>query len=217
MVMPASETLCQLAPRQPLPAPQGRHLWRVRRGVLRMDSLAPGPDAGRFVRMALPGDVLGVEHWAGMQESCQVFALTSAELVPLVPTAAQAIDLLVDTVVLAHQRASEALTLRSGPVAKRVQRLLLLLAQSEGRTDADTRALALPHLVDMSEILDAAPETVSRVFSSLRGLECVQERTRQRARLDVSALRGLQSMVGLSAPGPRRSDRDADGLVASGP
>src|SRR5574343_944814 len=133
MVMPASETLCQLAPRQPLPAPQGRHLWRVRRGVLRMDSLAPGPDAGRFVRMALPGDVLGVEHWAGMQESCQVFALTSAELVPLVPTAAQAIDLLVDTVVLAHQRASEALTLRSGPVAKRVQRLLLLLAHSEGR------------------------------------------------------------------------------------
>lgn len=200
---------CRIAPRHALPDVPARPMWRVVQGVLRIDS-ALEDGRSRFVRMAMPGDVVGVERWAGTDSSLRAYALTEALVEPVQASSAEVIDILVDTVVTAHQRGSEALELRSGPVAKRVQRLLLLLATAHGNVGTDSQACAIPHLVDMSEILDAAPETVSRVFSSLRGQDYLQERTRQRARFDVTAMRGLQSVAGMTSSVALRISRSGD-------
>lgn len=56
--------ICGLAARELLPSTEGALLWRVTQGVLRIDSAPPG-ESTRFVRLALPGDVVGVERWVG--------------------------------------------------------------------------------------------------------------------------------------------------------
>jgi len=184
-------------------APDARQpLWRVVAGVLRIDS-APQGEGSRFVRLALPGDVIGVERWAGTQDGLSQRALVISELAPVADTGQQMMHLLMDSVVVAHQRCREVVTLRTGPAARRVQALLLMLAQS-GVTEAaaaspTARDVAVPHLADLSDILDVAPETISRVFGSLRDMAVLEDRKPQKARFSRQALRGLEVVAGMSA------------------
>ncbi|GAB4212119.1 MAG: hypothetical protein Fur007_03820 [Rhodoferax sp.] len=163
-------------------------LWRVAAGALRIDSAPPG-EAGRFMRLALPGDVIGVEQWAGTDDRLVYAALTPVQLNAMQPPAAELMGLLMDTVVVAHQRCREVVTLRTGPVSQRVKALLLLFAETLAPEAQSLADWPLPQLSDMADILDAAPETVSRVFSSMRKLDWVQARKPQQARFDVQALR----------------------------
>lgn len=193
-----------LEPRQGFDVSRERPLWRVKQGALRIDS-RQAPDArSGFSRIALAGDVVGIEQWAGTDCSLVMRAL--------VPTALESVDLastpltqlLMDSVVTAHQRGREALELRTGPVARRVQALLVLFSR-QNNTDWDSvQDCALPHLTDMSDIVDAAPETVSRVFANLRGMDCVLERKRQKAKFSAAAVRDMVLVVGMTAsPGLR--------------
>src|SRR5450830_1211587 len=154
---------CQLDAREPLPSTVGGQLWRVTQGVLRIDS-APAGEAVHFVRLALPGDVLGVEHWAGGVETLRYRALIACVLEPVNLEATAMVPVLMDTVVVAHQRSREAMELRTGPVAQRLKSLLLMFAQGQESMDANAVECQLPNLADLHDILDAAPETISRVF-----------------------------------------------------
>ena len=63
-----------------------------------------------------------------------------------------------------------------------------------------TSECAVPHLADLSDIVDAAPETVSRVFASMRDLDFLQDRRPQKARFSSRVLQGLDILPGMSAP-----------------
>ncbi len=197
--------LRQLAPREVLAPDELCQLWRVESGALRMDS-APKGETARFVRLALPGDVIGVERWAGTDDSMALRALVATRLSPVVVTGAPMMQILMDTVVVGHQRCREVVTLRTGPVAKRIKALLLMFAQiPAGSAEAGRiTECAVPQIADLSDIVDAAPETVSRVFGSMRELDFLQDRRPQKARFSSQALRSLEMVAGMSAPRPQR-------------
>jgi len=186
-----------LAPREGLSLPCLKQLWRVQSGALRIDS-ASGSDASRFMRLALPGDVIGVEQWVGTDDSLSFRALTGVVLVPVQATGAAMMEILMETVVIAHQRCREVVSLRTGPVSQRVKCLLLMFADSVNQEARSTAECTLPNLSDMADILDAAPETVSRVFSSMRQLDYLQDRKPHKARFSSLALRAQALMPGMT-------------------
>lgn len=190
------------------PAAQGL-LWRVQSGALRINSAAAG-EASRFVRLALPGDVVGVEQWAGTQDCLSQRALIDSSLTPVAASGNAMMQILMDTVVVAHQRCREVVTLRSGPVAQRIQALLLMFAQrGPAGVSMPVADCPVPYLADLSEIVDAAPETVSRVLGSMRAHDFLQDRKPQKARFSSQALKGLEMVAGMSAVRPARRARAA--------
>jgi hypothetical protein len=187
-----------LAAREPLPSTAGGQLWRVTQGVLRIDS-APAGETVHFVRLALPGDVLGVEHWAGGEETLRYRALVACVVEPLNLEPSVMLPILMDTVVVAHQRSREAMELRTGPVAQRLKSLLLMFAQGQAPMDALAVECQLPNLADLHDILDAAPETISRVFGNMRGMAMLQDRRPQKASFSSQTLRRQALKPGMSA------------------
>ncbi len=186
-----------LAPREPLSTQSLRHMWRVCRGALRIDSATAG-EAGRFMRLALPGDVIGVEQWVGTNDNLSLRALTEVQLEPVTAIGAEMMQLLMETVVIAHQRCREVVSLRTGPVSQRVKTLLLMFADTVSPEATRGSDIALPNLSDMANILDAAPETVSRVFSSMRQLDFLQDRKPHRARFSSLSLRAQALVPGMT-------------------
>lgn len=186
-----------LSAREGLTASDMTQMWRVQTGAMRIDSAADG-EARRFMRLALPGDVIGVEQWVGSDDCLSVRALTNVRLIPVQAEGAEMMALLMETVVIAHQRCREVVSLRTGPVSQRVKCLLLMFADSVNQDAKSTAECTLPHLSDMSDILDAAPETVSRVFSSMRKLDYLQDRKPQKARFNSLALRAQALIPGMS-------------------
>jgi CRP-like cAMP-binding protein len=151
------------------------------------------------VRLALPGDVIGVEQWAGTNDNLNMRALIATQLSPVVATGLPMMQMLMETVVVGHQRCREVVSLRTGPVSQRVKCLLLMFAESVNHDVQNTADCALPNLADMSVILDAAPETVSRVFSSMRQLDYLQDRKPHKARFSSLALRAQQLIPGMTS------------------
>lgn len=173
-------------------------MWRVASGALRIDSAQPG-EASRFMRLALPGDVIGVEQWVGTHDTLSVRALTPVTLSPVQATGPEMMHILMETVVTAHQRCREVVSLRTGTASQRVKCLLLMFADSVNPDAKTSSECALPNLNDMADILDAAPETVSRVFSSMRRLDYLQDRKPHRASFSSLALRAQALIPGMTA------------------
>lgn len=198
-----------LAAQESLTTAELKQLWRVESGALRIDS-APAGERSRFVRLALPGDIIGVEQWAGTDDSLCLRALIVCKISPVTVRGAPMMPLLMETVVQAHQRCREVVSLRTGPVAQRLKALLLMFAQ-EQTEDACAANCDVPNLADLSDILDAAPETVSRVFASMRAMQVVQGRTPKRARFSSEALRHLEIVAGMTSPRAARKTNFAPG------
>ena len=198
-----------LSAREGLAALDMTQLWRVETGALRIDSAQPG-EASRFMRLALPGDVIGVENWVGTDDALSLRALTPVTLSPVQASGPEMMHILMETVVIAHQRCREVVSLRTGPVAQRLKALLLMFAQ-EQTEDACAANCDVPNLADLSDILDAAPETVSRVFASMRAMQVVQGRTPKRARFSSEALRHLEIVAGMTSPRAARKTNFAPG------
>ena len=173
-------------------------MWRIASGALRINS-ALGGEVSRFMRLALPGDVIGVEQWAGTHDRLSFLALTEVCLTPVEASGAEMMQILMETVVIAHQRCREVVTLRTGTVSQRVKCLLLMFADSVSPQATRSAECALPDLSDMADILDAAPETVSRVFSRMRQLDFLQDRKPHRACFSSLALRAKQLIPGMTA------------------
>jgi CRP-like cAMP-binding protein len=187
-----------LSAREGLAALDMTKLWRVETGALRIDSAQPG-EASRFMRLALPGDVIGVENWVGTDDALSLRALTPVTLSPVQATGPEMMHILMETVVIAHQRCREVVSLRTGPASQRVKCLLLMFADSVNQEAKSTAECAVPNLSDMADILDVAPETVSRVFSSMRKLDYLQDRKPRRARFSSLALRAQALIPGMTA------------------
>lgn len=190
--------------RECLAASDMAQMWRVQSGALRIDS-APSGEAGRFMRLALPGDVIGVEQWVGSDDALNVRALTEVRLTPVQAEGAEMMALLMETVVIAHQRCREVVSLRTGPVSQRVKTLLLMFAEHVSPQAQTATQCELPNLADMADILDAALETISRVISTMRRLDWLQERKPQQARFDALALRAQALLPGMSASSALRA------------
>lgn len=159
----------QLFQRESLSSSDLHSLWRLESGALRVDS--QGEDGNsEFVRLALPGDLVGVETLAGVTDNLTVRALTPARLRPVdLVDKNHLTQILMETLSRVHQRCREVASLRTGSTTVRLQRLLRMLSGDKHTVSA------LPTLSDMAAIINAAPETVCRVMTSLREIEVLKE------------------------------------------
>ena len=184
-------------------------LWRLESGALRLDSQAA--DGGSdFVRLALPGDLLGVESLAGVTDHLTVRAITPARLRPvdLVDTT-HLTQLLMETLSKVHQRCREMASLRTGSTTVRIQRLLQMLSGGGTSQASEPTRCALPTLSDMATIVNAAPETVCRVLTSLRELDFLQERSPESAKHHRLEVREHRVKPGMPARAPALRTRMA--------
>ena len=165
---------------------QGRHLmqrealsiaetytvWRLESGALRIDSKRTY-ETEMLVRLAMPGDLIGVESLLGVQDRFTVRALTPSRLVPLELPDGKMPQLLKDSVITGYKRSCEMVQLRTGTAQERVKYLLVLLTEAGGMKGNAT--CALPTLGDIAGIVHVALETVCRVLASLRKASFLQD------------------------------------------
>lgn len=149
-------------------------VWRVTRGVFRLERVS---DEGvAFVQLALPGDLLGVEALCSERYSFSATAVVDSEAVPLaLADDAARHRVLADAFLQQQARTAEAVRLRSGTVASRVDHFLTTLAHATGVITQRVRDCDLPYLRDIAHIVDSAPESVCRAMGGL-----VAPRTRAR-------------------------------------
>jgi CRP-like cAMP-binding protein len=196
-----------LAPRETLPEEDMHSLWRLESGTLRIDSLESG-ESSDFVRLALPGDLLGVESLAGVPERLLVRAITPVRLVSVAfRDKEQLTQLLMNAILKGHQRCREVVSLRTGSATVRIKRLLQLLSRGDDCRLGEHKACALPTLNDMAAIVNAAPETVCRVLTSLRELEILQDRSPPSAKFHRLELREHRVRPGAPARAPTLRSR----------
>lgn len=161
-------------------------------GALRVD--APGSDDST-VRLALPGDLLGLEQLSGRPQSCYGRAIVETIVAPVGPMPDSAWrELLVRRLLVQQAHVAQLGRLRYGPAPERIRALLLALT---GWLGPDARRLSgpspvpeavlpvceLPRLNDMASITDTTPETVSRVVSSMRRSGLIEAAGARRVRL----------------------------------
>lgn len=141
-------------------------VWRLTRGLLRLER-TEGTES-RFVRLAHPGDVLGVEALCGRPYTFTAIAVTAAEITPEpLPDEGERFDLMSTAFLQGQARTLEAMHLRSGSVSVRLQRFLSSLESATGTSLPDWPEWEFPYLRDIAQVVDLTPESVCRVLSEL--------------------------------------------------
>lgn len=148
-------------------------LWRVRSGVIRLDQR--GRDQSVLVTVALPGDLVGYETLLGQGHSFTASALLSATVRPVTPKDdAQRQSLIVEALLQQPERSHDMARIRTGSVASRLTAALSLMGimpqgglTTLSETDGDRLRQRLPTLRELSELVDANPETICRALATL--------------------------------------------------
>ena len=133
--------------------------WRLRRGVLRLDSPQAGGES--FASLAIANDIVGCETLLFGVYTFSASALTDCELLPWPEgEGGLAGDSLLVTLARAQQRAAEVVALRGGQAVDRILALVRLLVEGDGQ-------VVLPTRQAIADITDLRFETVSRVIKQL--------------------------------------------------
>lgn len=186
-------------------------VWRLQSGALRLDRVDSG--GARFMQLALPGDLLGLELLAAYP-----YAYTARAIVPSVASRhllgndADRRLALMDGLVQQQHRGEDLVRLRTGPAQDRLKHLLLALAPDETPWLGEGATCALPTIKDMAAIIDTAPETVSRIFANLKRTQILDGRQRQSARFSLARLRESEWPSGMTrSAGAQRASAPAVG------
>lgn len=177
---------------------QMQSIWRLESGAMRVGNLRADGEV-ELVCVALPGDLVGVEYWAGEQVALHASAVLPTRLIPVDMTRMSLEMVLREALLTARRRSMEIVSVRSGPVAERVRSLLLLLADAMSSLPGK----ALPSIKETAELVGSSPETVSRVLSHLKQLQLLVDRRRGRGALDLDSLRDARFGEGMTSSAVR--------------
>lgn len=134
--------------------------WRVRQGVVRLDSISPAGHPA-FASLAIAGDILGCEAPLLGAYAFTATALTHCELTPWPEGEGAANgESLLKSLATAQRRAADIVALRGGQAIDRVMGLVRLLADRAGK-------VVLPARRDIADITNLRFETISRVIKGL--------------------------------------------------
>ncbi|MBC3935311.1 Crp/Fnr family transcriptional regulator [Undibacterium sp. CY7W] len=173
-----NHTAIFLAARTEMTEQQAAKLWCVKSGAIRIDTLAPEATTAKpsFLRLALKGDLLGVERLAAVPDQLRLTAITPSCLSPVnLAEEQQWQQCVLQALLSAHQRHREAIALRCGTVEERVRRLLQLLADAEQDQAGTDLACTLPSLGNMADILLSTRETICRALTHLRDTHLLED------------------------------------------
>ena len=136
-------------------------VWRVTQGVFRLER--PCRDGMELVRLALPGDLLGVESLCAEPYAYTATALTSAQAIPnLLGLGVVHANTIAQGFLQQQCHMNDMVRLRSGTAGERIAHLLKMLSRNAKDTDTPLERKNLPSLKEMAAIVDSAPETVCR-------------------------------------------------------
>lgn len=168
----------------------GTGLWRVRSGLVRLDELA-GPDgqaSPQFVRLAVAGDVVGLEQ--GYAMTWQATTITECVLDALPADGSWqegGAHWWLQQLQQRERRCVESLRLRSGEALARLRGFFRLLGEAQRQAhgpDALPQALPMPSLQHLSDVLGIRPESVSRLVSQLKETGGLRRLSRHRVSVD---------------------------------
>jgi CRP-like cAMP-binding protein len=161
-------------------------IWQLESGAMRLDLVA-GEGPGQLFQIALPGDLLGLEALAACSQQSTARAIVRSTVRRCrFHGDAQRHLALLEGLMQARQRSADLVRLRTGPAPERIRALLVLLASAEA--EAGPRVRALPTIRDMAALIDATPETVSRILAQLRRHRILDGRQRQGASYSLARL-----------------------------
>ena len=173
------------------------NLWRLESGALRVDTVSPESYCG-YGQLVLPGDLIGLEHRAGIVAHLRTHAIMASRLVRVSLGESQDAGLLLHMAAVAQVRCRSTVSLRSGPVAERIKRLFLTLADAQPCA-SDMATWERPSLKDIAAIVAATPETVSRVIGGFRQLQLISGSTPTRSVLCLDQLRAHPISAGMTS------------------
>ncbi|PKO93710.1 MAG: Crp/Fnr family transcriptional regulator [Betaproteobacteria bacterium HGW-Betaproteobacteria-10] len=134
--------------------------WRVRHGVVRLDTLNPAGEMA-FASLAINGDILGCETLLFGTYTFSAAALTRCELTPWPEGESATVgESLLESLAIAQQRAADIVALRGGQAIDRVIGLIRLLA-------APGNKVILPTRQNIADITNLRFETISRLIKGL--------------------------------------------------
>jgi CRP-like cAMP-binding protein len=137
--------------------------WRVKRGVVRLDTTTKTGQPS-FASLAIAGDIVGCETMLFGAYTFSASALTHCELSPWPEGEVEnSGESLLKSLALAQRRAADVIALRGGQATDRVLGLIRLLGDGAGQ-------VVLPMRQDIADITDLRFETISRI---IKGLERV--------------------------------------------
>jgi CRP-like cAMP-binding protein len=137
--------------------------WRVKRGVVRLDTSKQHGDAN-FASLAIAGDIIGCESMLFGIYTFSASALTECELSPWPQgEPGNSGESLLHSLAQAQSRAADIIALRGGQATDRVLGLIRLLGD-------DANRVVLPTRQNIADITDLRFETISRI---IKGLERV--------------------------------------------
>lgn len=140
--------------------------WLVSSGSVRLDrGMADGEEG--FASLAVEGDIIGSETILFDSYGFTATALGPCTLTRWCGRKTPPVRALLETLGQVERRAAQVISLRCGPAAERVWRLLVLLATAGGHHGAQLQ-VTLPPRQDMADITALTLETVSRMVSNLR-------------------------------------------------
>jgi CRP-like cAMP-binding protein len=172
-------------------------VWQLESGALRQDRAD-----GQFEQLVLPGDMMGLELLAASPYRHTARALVRCAVrYCKLGSGAERRMAMAEGLLQQQRRMADLVSLRTGPTQDRLKHLLLLLAPDQSGWDDGGTRFALPTLKDMAAILDAAPETVSRIFANLKRTHLLDVRQRQSASFNVSRLRDADWPAGMTRSG----------------
>jgi CRP-like cAMP-binding protein len=159
-------------------------LWRVRRGVVRLDRYQGSTQ--QLVQLAVEHDLIGIETLFGQPYTLSATAFTDCELETVaVPDEFTRTDLMREALLQQQRRSQDMASVRTGAVGQRIAHLLCLLGVScqvlEVRSPQARQQLAaqrsqLPPLRELAHAVDAKVETVCRALGALMPSRRWQER-----------------------------------------
>ncbi|MFZ4528096.1 MAG: hypothetical protein ACOYNW_06350 [Undibacterium curvum] len=167
-----------LAARTQLSEPDAKKLWYVKSGAIRFDNMESLslPSKPSFLRLALKGDLIGIEQLAGVTQPIRLTAITPVSLYPInLSDELYLNQWLLQAIAGIHQRHQEAMALRCGIVEERVRRLLQLLADAEQDQAGTDLACTLPSLGNMADILLSTRESICRALTHLRATHMLED------------------------------------------
>lgn len=134
--------------------------WRVRSGVVRLDTIKNG-EGPSFASLAIAGDILGCETMLFGAYTFNASALTQCELTPWPEGEGTfSSESLLASLAIAQKRTADIAALRGGQAVGRVLSLIRLLTDKTGQ-------LVLPTRQDIADITDLRFETISRIIKGL--------------------------------------------------
>ena len=141
--------------------------WRVKRGVVRLDTATKNGETS-FASLAIAGDIVGCETMLFGAYTFSASALTHCELSPWPDgEPAGAGESLLESLALAQRRAADVIALRGGQATDRVLGLIRLLGDGAGQ-------VVLPTRQDIADITDLRFETISRIIKGLERVGVLQ-------------------------------------------